>query len=182
MAKVKPVFTRSIYLSGEEAIAVVNACLEIAEREDLSFNKMMLEALKEYARRHGVGNPVTQLMNWIENPDIRAMPIERGKVTVNHVKDYPKEELRRFLEGAKHEVRVFEEALKGEGQPASSTKKYWKALFKSEDEALSWLRKNLPRLSKESLSSWINGLRESKHPEAQKLLEELEARLCTKSL
>jgi hypothetical protein len=57
----KPVFTRQIYLSGQDSLNLINRCDKILERENWSFNKLVEEALKEYEVRHGFGNNSFQL-------------------------------------------------------------------------------------------------------------------------
>lgn len=52
----KPIFTRQLYWSGEEAIALVQEAEKIMIRERWSFNKILEEALKEFVRRHKRGN------------------------------------------------------------------------------------------------------------------------------
>ncbi len=58
----KAVFTRQIYLSGEENLNLIERCQKIIEREKgWSFNTLVAEALKEYEGRHGEGNNSFQL-------------------------------------------------------------------------------------------------------------------------
>jgi hypothetical protein len=57
----KPVFTRQIYWSGDNPLELVIKAEEIMEREQWSFNRIMLEALGEYVHRHEEGNVSFQL-------------------------------------------------------------------------------------------------------------------------
>jgi hypothetical protein len=57
----KPVFTRQVYWSGQEAIDLVNEAEKIQKREKWSFNQITRIALSEFVRRHKEGNTSFQL-------------------------------------------------------------------------------------------------------------------------
>ena len=57
----KPTFTRQLYWSGKEALKLVPEIEKIMKREQWSFNKFLLEASKEYEKRHREGNVSFQL-------------------------------------------------------------------------------------------------------------------------
>lgn len=59
--KYKFIFTRNLYLTGEENKKLLDRCDKILQREKWSFNRLVQEALKEYEVRHGAGNNSFQL-------------------------------------------------------------------------------------------------------------------------
>lgn len=72
----KPIFTRQLYWSGEDAIKLVQEAEKIMTRERWSFNRILQEALIEYVKRHKEGNVSFQLdtfgVTWTKAKSVNA--------------------------------------------------------------------------------------------------------------
>jgi len=105
-------YVRSIYLSGEDAEKLLEAFMEVAKREGLSFNQAIKKAMEEYVKRHGGGNPAMPLDRWVEDREFVAFPTlgERPKEGLLEQMDEDMLDeyaslARQHLEAAKREIR-----------------------------------------------------------------------------
>ena len=84
----------------------------MAKEEGISFNKLLFNAVKEYLKRHGRGNPAMPLDRWVEDREFVAFPTlgERPKERLLEQMDEDMLDeyaslARQHLEAAKREIR-----------------------------------------------------------------------------
>jgi len=63
---------------------IVKKFKKIAEREEKTISKLILELMENYIKVHGNGNPIHELTKWAD-PDFKSFPAFKERLTTNWI-------------------------------------------------------------------------------------------------